>query len=121
MQVVKKFVDRPGFDQHTVVPRDFVDFMVDANRRHMHPPNTGGRAFCYEYGYTPSRATMSLAALSLGESAHTVETSPATLGAAIVHPKGEKTISDADFLEYQRLKAAQPALSTAVYYQAAAT
>lgn len=113
--VVQKFVDRPGFDQYATVPRDFVDFMVGANRKQVHLLNSGGRAFCDEYGYIPPRTSMGLATLSLGESTPTATPLPTALGAATVGSNGSKTISEAEFQEYQRLKTAQISLPTAIY------
>jgi hypothetical protein len=111
LPVVQKFVDRPGYNEHTVVPRDFVDFMVAANVAHMHPPNTGGQAFCDEHGYTPPRPSVGFVASSLSDLSIVGESSPPALGAAAsTNQKGGKTISEAEFLEYQRLKAAQPIL-----------
>jgi hypothetical protein len=116
LPVVQKFVDKPGFDQHTVIPRDFVDFMVAGNVTYMHPPNTGGRAFCDEHGYIPPRAGVGFVASGLSDLSIIGESSPPALGAAAsTNHKGGKTISEAEFLEYQRLKAAQPTLPIAIY------
>jgi hypothetical protein len=113
--VIQKFVDRPGYNEHTVVPRDFVDFIVAANRKQMHLPNTGGRAFCDEHGYVPPRVGVGFSVSSQPDITCAAEPSPSALGAASTIPKGGKLISESEFLEYQRLKSAQPALPTAIY------
>ena len=105
--VVQKFVDRPGFDQHSTSPRDFVDFMVSANRKHMHPLNSGGRAFSDEHGYIPPRTGLGLSALSLTDSPPPPPEQASALGAAAAGPKAGKSISEAEYMEYQRLKKEQ--------------
>ena len=108
--MVQKFVGKPGFDQHSASPREFVDFMVSVNRKHVHPLNSGGRAFADEHGYMPPRTGLGLSAISLIDSSSSAPEQASALGAAAVGPKPGKTISEADFMEYQRLKKAQQPL-----------
>ena len=84
--------------------------MVSANRKHVHPLNSGGRAFADEHSYIPPRTGLDLSALSQTDSPSSAPEQASALGAAAVGPKPGKTISEAEYMEYQRLKKAQPPL-----------